>query len=227
MHTEKLGGFTGLGLDERLIATLTALGYEEPTPIQREAIPPLLAGRDVLGHAATGTGKTAAFALPLLQRIAEQEGARGHTSALVLVPTRELAMQVADAVHKYGRALGISVLPIYGGQAIGQQLRALRSGRTRPRLLRRRTSRAPAPDQYDFGSPSECIATKLRIISRLTGAIRVVRAATRRPATPYSWVMPLQPWVCTATSAAWQAASPAAYLAMLAASPAPNSSPAS
>ncbi|MBX6331044.1 MAG: DEAD/DEAH box helicase [Gemmatimonadaceae bacterium] len=128
MHTEKLGGFTGLGLDERLVATLTELGYEEPTPIQREAIPPLLAGRDVLGHAATGTGKTAAFALPLLQRIAAQEGARGHTSALVLVPTRELAMQVADAVRTYGRALGIRVLPVYGGQAIGAQLRALRNG---------------------------------------------------------------------------------------------------
>src|SRR5712671_107114 len=98
-------GFASLGLSGRLVAAVAALGYEEPTPIQREAIPVLLAGRDVLGQAATGTGKTAAFALPLLQRIAEAPAARGRTTALVLVPTRELAMQVAEAVHKYGRSL--------------------------------------------------------------------------------------------------------------------------
>src|SRR5712671_7969185 len=97
--------FDSLGLSPALVASVTALGYEEPTPIQREAIPVLLAGRDVLGQAATGTGKTAAFALPLLQRIAEAPAARGRTTALVLVPTRELAMQVAEAVHKYGRSL--------------------------------------------------------------------------------------------------------------------------
>ena len=98
-------GFAALGLSEKLLGTLTALGYEEPTPIQREAIPPLLAGRDLLGQAATGTGKTAAFALPLLQRIAEpgtREDDKRLASALVLVPTRELAMQVAEALHKYG-----------------------------------------------------------------------------------------------------------------------------
>src|SRR5918911_5715079 len=119
-------GFAALGLDERLLGELTALGYEEPTPIQQEAIPPLLQGRDLLGQAATGTGKTAAFALPMLQRVAQSEDRR--TAAIVLVPTRELAMQVAEAVHRYGRRLGTSVLPIYGGQAIGQQLRALRRG---------------------------------------------------------------------------------------------------
>jgi ATP-dependent RNA helicase DeaD len=120
--------FTELGLQPPLVETLTALGYEEPTPIQREAIPPLLAGRDVLGQAATGTGKTAAFALPLLQRI---DGARPQPSRpalLVLVPTRELAMQVAEAFHSYGRAAGTTVLPIYGGQAFDQQIRGLRRG---------------------------------------------------------------------------------------------------
>jgi ATP-dependent RNA helicase DeaD len=125
-------GFAALGLSEALLGTLTALGYEEPTPIQREAIPPLLAGRDLLGQAATGTGKTAAFALPLLQRLASAERDDDDSRmarALVLVPTRELAMQVAEAIHKYGhQAFGTSVVPIYGGQAIQQQLRALRRG---------------------------------------------------------------------------------------------------
>jgi ATP-dependent RNA helicase DeaD len=123
--------FAALGLDPRLSAALTALGYEEPTPIQKEALPPLLEGRDLAGQAATGTGKTAAFALPLLQHLAEvgPAGARGGLpSALVLVPTRELAMQVAEAVHRYGRDLGVSVLPIYGGQSFVQQLRVLKRG---------------------------------------------------------------------------------------------------
>jgi ATP-dependent RNA helicase DeaD len=121
-------GFAAMGLDQRLLDALTALGYEEPTPIQVEAIAPLLAGRDLVGQAATGTGKTAAFALPLLQRLMVHEEERASPSALVLVPTRELAMQVAEAVHRYGRALGARVLPIYGGQAFGQQLRVLRRG---------------------------------------------------------------------------------------------------
>jgi ATP-dependent RNA helicase DeaD len=127
--------FAALGLGPELVTALAGLGYEEPTPIQREAIPSLIEGRDLLGQAATGTGKTAAFALPLLQRIAEGRTAAGfdprstvETSALVLVPTRELAMQVAEAVHKYGRGLGITVLPVYGGAAMEQQLRALRRG---------------------------------------------------------------------------------------------------
>src|SRR5690242_21098399 len=112
--------FAALGVDDALVSALTALGYEEPTPIQREAIPPLLAGRDVLGQAATGTGKTAAFALPLLQRIGSSTDGAQAIRALILVPTRELAMQVAEAVHKYGRPLGVRVLPIYGGQAMSQ-----------------------------------------------------------------------------------------------------------
>src|SRR3982750_2423936 len=120
--------FADLGLAPRLLDALTALGYEEPTPIQREAIPPLLQGRDLVGQAATGTGKTAAFALPLLQRLAAGGADGPRPAALVLVPTRELAMQVAEAVHRYGRALGARVLPVYGGQPIGRQIHAMRSG---------------------------------------------------------------------------------------------------
>jgi ATP-dependent RNA helicase DeaD len=117
--------FGGLGLVAQLLASLEQLGYEEPTPIQSEAIPALLAGHDLVGQAATGTGKTAAFALPLLQRIVP-----GGTApqALVLVPTRELAIQVAEATHRYGRELGARVIAVYGGQPIGRQIRALESG---------------------------------------------------------------------------------------------------
>ena len=125
---ESTDGFAALGLEPALVGALTALGYEEPTDIQREAIPSLIAGRDVLGQAATGTGKTAAFALPLLHRIGAATGGARVIKGLILVPTRELAMQVAEAVHKYGRALEVRVLPIYGGQSMSQQLRALQRG---------------------------------------------------------------------------------------------------
>jgi ATP-dependent RNA helicase DeaD len=119
--------FDDLGLRPELVQALVDLGYEEPTPIQRESIPALLGGRDLLGQAATGTGKTAAFALPILQGL--EDGERGGgPSALVLVPTRELAVQVSEAMHKYGRGLRARVLPIYGGQPIGRQLRALERG---------------------------------------------------------------------------------------------------
>ena len=120
-------GFAALGLDPRIVEALGALGYEEPTPIQQQAIPPLVEGSDLLGQAATGTGKTAAFALPILQRLAVHGPGAGPL-ALVLVPTRELAMQVAEAVHRYGKALGARVLPVYGGQPIGRQIFAMRSG---------------------------------------------------------------------------------------------------
>jgi ATP-dependent RNA helicase DeaD len=122
-------GFDALGLHPNLVATLSELGYEEPTPIQREAIPTLLAGRDVLGQAATGTGKTAAFSLPILHGVAALSATERRTpSALVLVPTRELAIQVAEAVHRYGKWLNVQVLPVYGGQAMQLQLQALRRG---------------------------------------------------------------------------------------------------
>lgn len=117
--------FAELGIVPELLHTLSALGYEEPTPIQRVAIPHLLEGKDMLGLAATGTGKTAAFALPLLQLL---EVGGQLPSALILVPTRELAVQVAQAVHRYGKELGVQVLPIYGGQSFTQQLKVLKRG---------------------------------------------------------------------------------------------------
>jgi ATP-dependent RNA helicase DeaD len=98
-------GFAGLMLAPELCDALSALGYEEPTPIQQAAIPPLLAGRDLVGQAATGTGKTAAFALPVLERVLADSG-RAEPLALVLVPTRELATQVSQAMSSYGRGMG-------------------------------------------------------------------------------------------------------------------------
>ncbi len=120
-------GFDTLNLRPELLTSLVRLGYEEPTAIQRETIPLLLKGGDLVGQAATGTGKTAAFALPILNRMPPKEG-KPVTYALVLVPTRELAVQVSEAMYKYGRDLGAKVLPIYGGQPIGRQLHALHDG---------------------------------------------------------------------------------------------------
>jgi ATP-dependent RNA helicase DeaD len=119
------GAFASLGLCPELLTALDELGYEEPTPIQRETIPILLTGRDLLGQAATGTGKTAAFALPALQMI---DASRREPQVLVLVPTRELAVQVSEAMFKYGHELGVKVVPVFGGQPIGRQLQALDRG---------------------------------------------------------------------------------------------------
>ncbi len=119
-------GFDDLGLPAPLLSTLADLGYEAPSPIQAATIPALLAGRDVLGQAQTGTGKTAAFALPILAR---RDASAARPSALVLAPTRELAIQVAEAFQSYARGLkGFHVLPIYGGQAYAPQLNGLRRG---------------------------------------------------------------------------------------------------
>src|SRR6266850_1910466 len=122
------GGFAALNVSDALVAAVTALGYEEPTPVQRETIPLLLSGRDMLAQAATGTGKTAAFALPMLHRLSAEPAQRRRTRGLILVPTRELAMQVAEAIHKYARGSGIGVVPVYGGASMGQQVRALERG---------------------------------------------------------------------------------------------------
>jgi ATP-dependent RNA helicase DeaD len=124
--TTETTSFAELGLPPALLEALSAVGYETPSPIQAQTIPPLLAGRDVLGQAQTGTGKTAAFALPLLARI---DLSQRYPQALVLTPTRELAIQVAEALQKYAARLpGFHVLPIYGGQSYGPQLAALRRG---------------------------------------------------------------------------------------------------
>ncbi len=118
--------FSDLNLPDHLLQTLADVGYENPSPIQAQTIPTLLTGRDLLGQAQTGTGKTAAFALPILSRIDVQKRA---VQALVLAPTRELAIQVAEAFQRYAvRMPGFHVLPIYGGQSYQPQLSALRRG---------------------------------------------------------------------------------------------------
>jgi ATP-dependent RNA helicase DeaD len=118
--------FRALGLNDSLVRTVERSGYHTPTPIQSETIPLILAGRDVLGQAQTGTGKTAAFALPLLQRIDAKER---RPQVLVLTPTRELAIQVAEAFEKYaGDIRGLRVAPIYGGQSYEVQFRAIERG---------------------------------------------------------------------------------------------------
>lgn len=115
--------FTDLQLTEPVLKALTSVGYEQPSPIQEQSIPPLLEGKDILGVAQTGTGKTAAFALPLLSRIDPKSQ---KPQAIVLTPTRELAIQVAEAFQKYAKFIkGFHVLPIYGGQDMRVQLRAL------------------------------------------------------------------------------------------------------
>ncbi|HEX7832538.1 MAG TPA: DEAD/DEAH box helicase [Thermoanaerobaculia bacterium] len=146
--------FTELGLRPQLTEALTALGYEAPTPIQLRTIPLLVAGRDLIGQAQTGTGKTAAFALPILEKI---DPKKKETQALVLAPTRELAMQVAEAIHSYAQKMDhVSVLPVYGGAPIVPQLKRLERGAhvvvgTPGRLI----------DHLDRGSLD---LTKLRII---------------------------------------------------------------
>jgi ATP-dependent RNA helicase DeaD len=155
-------GFALLGLSNKLTAAVTALGYEEATPVQQATIPVMLGGSDLLVQAATGTGKTAAFALPMIQRLLDPDSdeqspqqphdskhvsrraagiheerprlvgkkkrSPAYTGGLVLVPTRELAMQVSEAIHKYAGKTGVTVVPLYGGASMDQQIRALARG---------------------------------------------------------------------------------------------------
>ncbi len=114
--------FDELGLSEPVRKAVAGAGWESPTPIQARAIPVLMEGHDLIGQAQTGTGKTAAFALPLLERI---NAAEPHTQAIVLVPTRELAIQAAGEIHRFAKSSGFRVVPVYGGQPIDRQFRAL------------------------------------------------------------------------------------------------------
>ena len=121
-----LPSFSELGLPDYLLRTLASVGYESPSPIQAATIPPLMAGRDVLGQAQTGTGKTAAFALPILAKLDMKQF---KPQALVLAPTRELAIQVAEAFQRYAQQIpDFHVLPVYGGQGYGAQLHGLARG---------------------------------------------------------------------------------------------------
>ncbi len=119
--------FSSLGLSAELLRAVAGQAYDKPTPIQNQAIPAILAGRDLMASAQTGTGKTAAFTLPLLQNLAAG-GARGRVRALVLVPTRELAAQVADSVRTYGRYLPLRSAVVFGGVNINPQIKQLRQG---------------------------------------------------------------------------------------------------
>jgi ATP-dependent RNA helicase RhlE len=124
--------FSSLGLSSHILKTLEAEGYDTPTPIQAECIPPALAGHDLLGCAQTGTGKTAAFSLPLIDRLMARrpngKGAQRHVRALVLAPTRELAAQIDESLRTYGRGTGLRAAIIYGGVKQGPQVRQLQSG---------------------------------------------------------------------------------------------------
>ena len=124
--TNELPSFSELGLPPFILQALTDVGYEKPSPIQAACIPPMMQGKDMLGQAQTGTGKTAAFALPLLSRL---DMSKAATQVLVLAPTRELAIQVAEAFQKYAKHLkDFHVLPVYGGQGYDTQLRQLKRG---------------------------------------------------------------------------------------------------
>ena len=120
--------FRTIWFKSELMKAIRDLGYEAPSPIQQKTIPLILEGKDIIGQAQTGTGKTAAFALPVLQKIDVKSK---DVQALVLTPTRELAIQVAEAFHSYAKHLGgVRVLPVYGGQSISQQIRHLTKRRT-------------------------------------------------------------------------------------------------
>jgi len=126
----KLDSFNELNLSQPILKAIATEGYGKPTPIQAKAIPELLAGRDLLGIAQTGTGKTAAFALPMLERLAQktERAARGTCRALILTPTRELAAQIAESFKTYGRNTKVTRAVVYGGVSIGKQIEILRGG---------------------------------------------------------------------------------------------------
>lgn len=124
--TQETGGFAALGLNSNIVAAVIATGYEEPSAIQQQSIPIILEGHDMIGQAQTGTGKTAAFALPILNRI---DPSKREPQALILAPTRELALQVATAFETYAKQMpGVNVVAVYGGAPMGPQLKAIRNG---------------------------------------------------------------------------------------------------
>jgi ATP-dependent RNA helicase RhlE len=120
--------FRALGLDAKVLRAVTEAGYTEPTPIQSAAIPPIIAGQDLIGIAQTGTGKTAAFTLPILTKLAAQPGQRRGTRVLIIAPTRELVVQIEENVRAYGKHLPLTVATVFGGVGEQPQIRALRAG---------------------------------------------------------------------------------------------------
>ena len=124
-HSTESGFFGGIQLSRKILAAIAEMGFEEPSPIQTQTIPLVAAGRDVLGQAQTGTGKTAAFGIPIMEKLNPDSR---QVQALVLTPTRELANQVAEELAKIGKFRRIKALPVYGGQPIDRQIRALKFG---------------------------------------------------------------------------------------------------
>ena len=122
INMKKMTQFEKLGLEKKLLDTLDEAGFTTPFPIQERTIPVLLEGSDVIGQAHTGTGKTAAYALPMLQKITVKQGIQG----IIMAPTRELALQITSEVNRYAKYTGIRTTTIYGGQGMGIQLDALR-----------------------------------------------------------------------------------------------------
>ncbi|HAY61263.1 MAG TPA: RNA helicase, partial [Acidaminococcaceae bacterium] len=116
--TTQTGNFGELVLEKRVVTALKDMGFEEPSPIQLQAVPLLLEGKDIIGQAQTGTGKTAAFGIPIVQGIEDHR----HIQALILSPTRELAIQVAEEIGKIGSTKHIRAVPVYGGQPIERQI---------------------------------------------------------------------------------------------------------
>ena len=123
-ETKPLKGFAALGLSSRVLKAIEEMGFEEPSPIQERTIPAALDGKDVIGRAQTGTGKTAAFGIPIVERLDRTIGVQ----ALVITPTRELALQVSQEIARIGKFRGVKTLPVYGGQPYERQIRALRMG---------------------------------------------------------------------------------------------------
>ena len=120
--------FELLGLKPELLRAVSEKGYTTPSPIQSQAIPAVLSGRDLIAGAQTGTGKTAAFVLPMLQRLTESQQSGRTPRALVLTPTRELAAQVAESARDYGKYVSLRTAVVFGGVSIGPQINALRAG---------------------------------------------------------------------------------------------------
>ena len=116
--------FGGIALSHKVMAAIQAMGFEEPSPIQARTIPPIMEGNDVIGQAQTGTGKTAAFGIPITEKVQDLR----HVQALIMTPTRELALQVSEEIAKIGQFKRLKTLPVYGGQSIDRQIRALRFG---------------------------------------------------------------------------------------------------
>ena len=119
-----LQNFKELGISDRTVQTLESMGFKEPTPIQKDSIPYALEGDDILGQAQTGTGKTGAFGIPLIEKVVGQQGVQ----SLILAPTRELAMQVAEQLREFSKGQNVQVVTVFGGMPIERQIKALKRG---------------------------------------------------------------------------------------------------